>query len=154
VPDAVFVKAAGNSACTISNTDCDAYNAVLHDANNFKDKSLIVGALAEAGGAIASYSNRAGSYSDRFVVADGRGLLKTSGAYDQGTSFAAPRVAGYLAIMRQKYPNLTAEEVASIILSTAKWNPVWGEKNAANQEIYGQGEADLDRALAAIGSLP
>jgi subtilisin family serine protease len=71
-----------------------------------------------------------------------------------GTSFAAPRVAGYVAILRQKYPNLSAADAASIILSTAKWNTAWGPKNAANQAIYGQGEADLGHALAAIGALP
>lgn len=154
VPDAVFVKAAGNSICRISDTNCDDWNAVFHNATNYKSKTLIVGALTADGGTIAPYSNVAGSFSDRFVVADGRGLLKADGTFDEGTSFAAPRVSGYVAILRQKYPNLTAEDAAAIILSTAKWNTAWGVKNAANQAIYGQGEADLDHALAAIGSLP
>ncbi|HIJ87510.1 MAG TPA: S8 family serine peptidase [Desulfuromonadales bacterium] len=155
VPNAVYVKAAGNEACTISQTNCDPSNAVLYNSANFKNKTLIVGALNVSGGSIATYSNRAGSYSDRFVVADGRGIYSsTDGTYDEGTSFSAPRVAGYVAILRQKYPQLTASDAASIILSTAKWNSAWGPKNATSQAIYGQGEADLARALSAIGSLP
>lgn len=137
VPDAVFVKAAGNSACTISQTNCDPNNAVLHNSDNYKNKSLIVGALNAAGGTIAPYSNRAGNYSERFVVADGRGVYDSStGTYDQGTSFAAPRVAGYVAIIRQKYPNLSASDAASIILSTAKWNSTWGKNGRESSNIW------------------
>ncbi|MFM1855674.1 MAG: Subtilase family, partial [Pseudomonadota bacterium] len=90
VPDAVFVKAAGNSACTASSTDCDPYNAVLYAAPDFKSKALLVGALDQPGGRIAAYSNRAGNYADRFLVADGRGIQRIDGSYEEGTSFAAP----------------------------------------------------------------
>jgi hypothetical protein len=153
VPDAVFVKAAGNSGCSVSSTACDPLNAVLFNSPNFKEKSIIVGALTQPGGTIASYSNRAGSYADRFVVADGRGVLRTDGTYLQGTSFAAPRVSGYIAILRQKFPNLIAEQAAAIILDTAQWNSVWGAKDQNTQAIYGRGEANVNRALAPVGLL-
>lgn len=153
VPDAVFVKAAGNSTCVVSQTNCDPLNAVFYNSSQFKDKSILVGALAQAGGSIASYSNTAGSFADRFVVADGRGVREQDGSYVQGTSFAAPRVAGYAAILRQKFPNLTAPSTVNVILDTATWNPVWGAKDATTQGIYGQGEANLGRALAPVGSL-
>jgi subtilisin family serine protease len=128
-------------------------NAVFHNATPFKDKSILVGALDQEGGSIASYSNQAGDYADRFVVADGRGLMQADGSYAQGTSFAAPRVAGYAAIIRQKFPNLTAANTASVILDTASWNASWGDKSAANMAVYGQGEASLGRALAPVGRL-
>jgi hypothetical protein len=153
VPDAVYVKAAGNSACTASSTDCDPLNAVLFNAANFKNKTLLVGALTQPNGRMASYSNRAGNYAERFVVADGRGIQGTDGSFVEGTSFAAPRVSGYAAILRQKFPNLNAAQTASIILDTAQWQGAWGEKNAANQAVYGQGEASLGRALAPVGAL-
>jgi hypothetical protein len=153
VPDAVFVKAAGNAGCRVSSTDCDPLNAVFYNAAGFKDKSVLVGALDQAGGSIAAYSNRAGNYADRFVVADGRGLQKPDGTHDQGTSFAAPRVAGYAAILRQKFPNLNAAQTASVLLETAQWNSAWGERNAGTQAVYGQGEAHLGRALAPVGLL-
>lgn len=153
VPDAVFVKAAGNSSCVVSQTNCDPLNAVFYFAGPFKNKSLLVGALDQAGGSIAGYSNRAGTFSDRFVVADGRGIQRPDGTYDLGTSFAAPRVAGYAAIIRQKFPNLDAVSTSTVILDTATWNSSWGAKDAANQAIYGQGEANLGRALAPVGKL-
>ncbi|MEN9418826.1 MAG: hypothetical protein RI988_2446 [Pseudomonadota bacterium] len=153
VPDAVFVKAAGNSGCNVSSTNCDPLNAVLFNSPNFKEKSILVGALTQSGGTIASYSNKAGNYADRFVVADGRGVLQVDGKYLEGTSFAAPRVSGYLGILRQKFPNLVAEQAAAIILDTAQWNTAWGAKDQSTQAVYGRGEANLGRALAPVGVL-
>lgn len=152
-PDAVFVKAAGNDGCTASSSDCDPINAVLYVAPHFKEKSVLVGALDQAGGRVAAYSNRAGRYADRFLVADGRGLFLPDGRYDEGTSFAAPRVSGYAAILRQKFPNLSAAQTTRILLDTAQWHPAWGPKSNATQAVYGQGEANLGRALAPVGSL-
>ena len=152
VPDIVFVKAAGNSGCIVSLTNCDPTNAVLHDSNKYKNQTILVGALTQAGGSIASYSNLAGGYSDIFLVADGRGILMTNGGYDQGTSFAAPRVSGYAAIVRQKFPNLTGSDTASILLSTARYDTLSCYPNC-DKSIYGQGEASLSRALAPVGYL-
>ncbi len=152
-PDAVFVKAAGNASCVASEPDCDPINAVFQSAPTYKGKTLLVGALDQAGGRLAGYSNKAGTYADRFVVADGRGTRVIDGTYEVGTSFAAPRVAGYVAIVRQKFPNLSAADAAKLILDTAVWNPAWGAKTPATQAIYGQGEANLARALAPVGAL-
>jgi hypothetical protein len=152
VPDALFVKAAGNNSCNISSSNCDPINAVLYNSPVYNKKTIIVGALNK--NLLASYSNKAANYSSRFLVADGRGVLRSDGEYEQGTSFAAPRVSGYAAMLRQKYPNLTSEDVADIILSTATWNSKWGLKNSETQKIYGQGQANLERALNPIGFLP
>jgi subtilisin family serine protease len=152
-PDAVFVKAAGNFSCAASAAGCDPINQVLYQASAFKEKTLLVGALDAPGSRLASYSNMAGAYADRFVVADGRGIHSTQGGYVEGTSFAAPRVAGYAAIIAQKYPALSAAKIAKAVLDSAIWNPAWGEKTAATQAIYGQGEASLSRALALADTL-
>lgn len=153
VPDAVFVKAAGNSSCVVSQTNCDPLNAVFYNSPQFQNKSILVGALSQSGGFLASYSNTAGAFADKFVVADGRGVRNIDGTYEQGTSFAAPRVSGYAAILRQKFPNLNAASTTNVILDTASWNTAWGAKSATTQAIYGQGEASLSRALAPVGIL-
>ena len=150
IPDAVFVKAAGNDNTYAGN---DVSNAVLVNSTSYGNKTLIVGALDQTGN-LASYSNRAGSVAsiqNRFLVADGSGLADTSLA--QGTSFAAPRVAGYAAIVRHKFAALDAPTTATHLLNTAKWNSAWGTKNATTQAIYGQGEASLSQALAPTSRL-
>jgi hypothetical protein len=153
VPDTVFVKAAGNSSCTINLSNCDPLNAVFYNSTQYKSKTIIVGALNQAGGTIASYSNKAGTYSDIFVVADGRGFFDSNtGTYGEGTSYASPRVAGYAAILRQKFPNLNAEKSASVILDTARYDTLSCNPNCATN-IYGKGEASLSRALAPVGRL-
>lgn len=153
VPDIVFVKAAGNTSCTINLNNCDPSNSVFYNSPQYKAKSIIVGALTQAGGSIASYSNKAGTYADIFLVADGRGIYdSTTGTYDMGTSFAAPRVAGYAAILRQKFANLNAEKSASILLDTARYDTLTCHPNC-NPAIYGKGEASLSRALAPVGRL-
>jgi len=152
-PDSVFVKAAGNYACVVSAATCDPINSVFYNAAPYKDKTILVGALDQSGGQLASYSNTAGAYADRFVVADGRGAQVINGTYQVGTSFASPRVAGYIAIIRHKFPRLSAAQAAKVLLDTAVWNPAWGEKTAATQAIYGQGEASLTRALDPAGTL-
>lgn len=152
-PDAVYVKAGGNFACVASEPGCDPINQVLYSAAAFKDKTILVGALDKPAGRLADYSNKAGRYADRFVVADGRGIHNTEGGYVDGTSFAAPRVAGYAAIIRHKYPNLSAANTARAILDSAVWNPAWGDKTPATQALYGQGEASLSRALVQAGTL-
>ena len=152
VPDAVFVKAAGNEG--LSYAAWDIGNSVLATSSAYKDKTIIVGALDREGGNIASYSNRPGigstqptiSVRDRFLVADGTGLVGSN--FEQGTSFAAPRVAGYAAIVRHKFSALDAPTTASHLLNTTKWNAAWGAKDATTQAIYGQGEASLSQALA------
>ena len=153
VPDAVFVKAAGNGSCIINLSNCDPTNPVFHNSPQYKDKSIIVGALNQSGGSIASYSNKAGPYADIFLVADGRGIYNSSAAiYDEGTSFAAPRVAGYVAILRQKFPNLDAIKSSSIMLDTARYDTLTCYPNC-DPTIYGKGEASLSRALAPVGFL-
>ena len=109
----------------------------------------------------ASYSNYAGSssaISDRFVMANGTmpwvsGSVKINGSnFDgdySGTSFAAPLVAGYAAVVMQKFPNLSAASTSNIILDTARTDTITGY----SATIHGKGEASLSRALAPVGSL-
>jgi hypothetical protein len=174
---AVLVKSAGNN----SGQDSYSYTAGgdylvkgLVDNANTVSRLLIVGALNKNGNlaspaTIAIYSNYAGSTtaaSNRFVVANGNapyanGGVAMNGANipgynsispNYGTSYAAPVVAGYAAVVMQKFPNLTAQNTSNIILDTARYDTLTCNPNC-NPAIYGKGEASLSRALAPVGYL-
>ena len=78
-----------------------------------------------------------------------------------GTSFAVPRVAGYAALVRHKFPNLTGAQTASLLLDTATLNGLSGcagGDDAPNVEAtcerrYGQGRVDIGAALSPVGAL-
>lgn len=164
--DAVIAKAVGNYG--IGTAD-EPLNYFLINNNATKPRLLLVGALQSDGytgskATIADYSNTPKSdplHQARFIVASGLspfnpgnstyydGVLFDAGV---GTSYAAPRVAGYAAIVRQKFPNLSGANTADILLATARYDTLTCHPNCS-KEIYGQGEASLSRALAPVGRL-
>ncbi len=166
--EAVITKAAGNDSIL---AEYEPLNWFLAKDSNINSRLLIVGALNQAGSVntpstLATYSNTAGTDTDvrsRFLVASGTtpfysGQVAIGGnAVNQGdgTSYAAPRVAGYVAIVRSKFPNLNASNTASILLDTARYDTLTCYKSAAGCDpaIYGKGEASLSRALAPVGKL-
>jgi hypothetical protein len=166
--DAVITKAAGNDRIL---SEQEPLNWFLSKDSNINPRLLIVGALNQAGSLsapaeIASYSNTAGidpDVSSRFLMASGTtpffsGQVAINGnnvSQSDGTSFAAPRIAGYVAIVRSKFPNLNASQTASIMLDTARYDTLACSKTAAgcDKAIYGKGEASLSRALAPVGKL-
>lgn len=170
---AVISKAAGNDSI---DAQYEPLNWYLAKDSNTVLRLLIVGALNGIGTTtnktdIASYSNKAGSdptIQSRYLMESGLVAYPNGNTYggtplsstDQGTSFAAPRVAAYAAIMRQKFSNLTAPNTADILLATARYDtlscyqgPSAGPTGGCNKAIYGQGEASLSRALAPVGYL-
>ncbi len=170
--DAVLVKAAGNDGGADAGHLPD-HVALVGDAS-IGPRVLIVGATDGyynngAGAQIAAYSNRAGSNANvraRFLVANGDAPFTdssisvggqpvdvfTSTSRRAGTSFAAPRVAGYAALMRHKFPNLLGHQTADIMLETATYQGLVCFPNCA-ENIYGQGRVDIGAALAPIGSM-
>lgn len=147
---AVVVKAAGNDAVAIGSYNKSNYVDALNTALvNTKSSSLIlVGDLAYAPRgprALASYSNKAGTdpyVQSRFLVAYG-GSAHT-GLY--GTSFAAPVVSGYAAIVSSKFTTASPTVVADQLLKTARTDTIV----AYNPAVHGRGEASLSRALAPV----
>jgi hypothetical protein len=165
--DAVIAKSAGNNSIT---SDKESFVKAYADDPSIRNRLLVVGALsfdANGKGFIATYSNTAGSSSNvknRFLVASGGTpfaygdisnngfLVEDTFTGNSGTSFAAPRVAGYAAIIRQKFPNLDAVKTSSIILDTARYDTLNCNPNC-DPNIYGAGQASLSRALAPVGRL-
>jgi len=163
--NAVITKAAGNNAL---DSKYDTLTLALINNASTVSRILVVGALDKNGTVaspanIASYSNYAGAntaISDRFVMANGTmpwasGSVKINGSnfgVSSGTSYAAPLVAGYAAIVMQKFPNLDAAKTSNIILDTARTDTLSCHPSCSSA-IYGKGEASLSRALAPVGSL-
>jgi len=166
---AVLVKAAGNDSI---DAQYEPLTYWLTRNSNDLSRLLIVGALTDIGlptarVSLASYSNTAGSdptVQSRFLVESGRSVFSSSlnNFYNgqpltsgEGTSYAAPRVAGYVAIVRQKFENLTAANTADIMLATARYDTLscYNTPSGCDKAIYGQGEASLSRALAPVGYL-
>ena len=67
---------------------------------------------------------------------------------DFGTSYAAPRVSGKMAITSQKFPNLNAEQLVNLAKFTATDLGATGV-----DQIYGHGKINLTGMLSPIGRL-
>ncbi len=61
-----------------------------------------------------------------------------------GTSFAAPVITAYAAILSSKFPSATPTQVANQLLATARTDTVVNY----DPSVYGMGEASLSNALA------
>ncbi len=136
-------------------------NGMVHFAaagNNSASGSVYPGSLNSVqevaalhpGGQRATFSN----FSSNVVCAPGEfiyttdrvgGLGYSSGNYvtTQGTSFASPYTAGIAALMRSVLPQLTPDDVESILRSTTTDLGASGRDN-----IYGWGMVNAQRAVA------
>ena len=121
--------------------------------------SIAVVAL-RADGQIADFSNRCGIAAHHCIAAPGENVRiayfgPTDGnpfrgyANARGTSFAAPFVAGGLAVMKQLFRDqLSSPELVTRLLETAN-----DEGTYADQTIYGRGAMDLRAATWPVGVL-
>lgn len=158
--EAVVVVAAGNSYGPCGAADlagCNFAAAYYAMAPQTRESTLVVGATTGTGTneMMATYSTRAGALLNRFIVASGdTGYVEIDGSPIQGTSFAAPRVAAAVAIVRQKYPHLTAAQAANLLLLTASKdiNNDGVDDFVGVSPIYGYGKLDLVKALSPIGT--
>lgn len=141
----LFVMAAGNRG--IDNPD---YPARYAGSFTGPGQVISVGSV-DSNNVISSFSNRAGISQNHFLVAPGEGIaaLATNGSVlnQSGTSFAAPLVAGAAALLKQNAPHLTGNEIATILLTTAR------DLGAAGvDDIYGHGLLDVENALTPYGA--
>ena len=146
---AVVAKAAGNDGVAIGSAGAagvDYLNVALRGTAS----TIYVGALSSNGStaapaSLASYSNTAGTdtvVQNQFVVVGVEGG-KTG---LNGTSFAAPVVSGYAAIVGSKFTRATATQISNQLLNTARQDTITNY----NAALHGKGEASLSRALAPI----
>ena len=147
---AIIAKAAGNDSINVGGVNSKGQRDYLNIGLIGRPSAVFVGALTTNGtttapARLATYSNTAGSNTTvqkQFLVV-GVESNKTGLA---GTSFAAPIVAGYAAIIGNKFPSATPTQITNQLLTTARKDTLLN----FNAAIYGRGEASLTRALAPI----
>ena len=101
---------------------------------------------------IASYSNACGNTKAYCIAAPGSSIYSTvptdlvASGYDtyNGTSMAAPHVSGAIAVMKEKWPNLTGAQIVDLIIGSAT---DLGESGV--DEVYGVGMLNMAGAMTA-----
>jgi membrane-anchored mycosin MYCP len=132
VKNAVVIAAAGNTGgagqCPPQRADATwQTTTVAVSPAWYDDLVLTVGSVNTAGA--ASAFSLAGPWVD--VAATGEGVTSLGSESLSGTSFAAPFVSGVAALIRSRFPTLSARQVMQRIESTAHhpaggWNPFVG----------------------------
>ena len=139
-----------------------AGNAGIADPNSFALRNItdegasglfiIAGAMDENRN-MAGFSNRAGTTdgADWFLTALGQGNATVNHLGQHvnvnGTSFAAPTVAGAAALLAGTFPNLTGAQIVEILLSSAD-----DAGSAGTDAVYGRGILNIERAFAPQGA--
>jgi subtilisin family serine protease len=120
--DVLIVNAAGNEGINLDEKPVYPNDQTPSNPSEIADNFLTVGALNFTYGSnmVASFSNFGKQNVD--VFAPGTQIWSTTpnNEYEflQGTSMAAPAVAGIAAVVRSFYPNLTAPQVKQIIMDS------------------------------------
>lgn len=125
------------------------------------DNVIIVGSVNE-GGTMSSFSQRAGNEANWYLGARGERVCcvykngeifvgqDENGSFRlliSGTSFAAPQVAGAVALLAQAFPNLTGQQIVEILLTSAR-----DAGDAGTDTVYGRGILDIASAFAPAGT--
>lgn len=142
----LIVASAGNDSA--ANPGWPARFAKEAWANN---QIIAVGAV-DGANRIASFSNRAGDTAAWFLVAPGTGITSAyrndQYAIMSGTSMAAPVVSGAAALLKQMWPALRADQLATILFVTAT------DLGAPGIDpVYGRGLLNIEKAMQPVGTL-
>ena len=127
---------------------------------DLRGKFLVVGDV-DTNGKETSYTNRCGVAAAWCIVAPGYEVTSAAtGTYGSGyvakngTSFAAPHVAGAVAVLIETFPNLSASQIVTRILNTASTSGLTDINGGGYSEaVHGQGMLDLDAATKPIAVL-
>lgn len=180
----LFVIAAGNEGAAPTATDpAKGLNptepAIVAGDPAMNGRVVAVGAV-DRNGAMPTFSNRAGSTQNFYLLAPGVSVImagvdddvRTPGAAGNdadsdgdywsgsGTSFASPHVAGALALMLDLFPNISPQVALQALLETAddyvtaSPDAITGASAAAGVDaVGGRGILNLRRAFSPIGTV-
>ena len=113
-------------------------------------QAIIAGAV-DSSGAITNFSYQAGDFGAAYVATLGSGVRSFNHEgveyYYSGTSYAAPGVSGAAALLFQAFPNLTAQQVVELLLSSTDDAGASG-----TDRIYGRGILNIARAFSPVGT--
>jgi membrane-anchored mycosin MYCP len=132
VKNAVIVAAAGNTGgagqCPPQRADATWQTATVAVSPGWYDDYVLTVGSVNADGAPSAFT-LAGPWVD--VAATGEAVTSLGSAPLSGTSFAAPLVSGLAALIRARFPAMSARQVMQRIESTAHhppggWNPFVG----------------------------
>ena len=143
----VVVLAAGNDGTD----NPDPFTEIANDSATARNQVIVAGSVGATDG-ISSFSDRAGTGATHFLAAVGERVRApdqagTAYVWD-GTSFAAPQIAGAVALLAQAFPNLTGAQIVDILYRTAR------DAGAPGVDpVYGQGILDLARAFQPVGAV-
>lgn len=141
----IIVISAGND--TAIQPDDFAHVASTGSANGL----VIIAGGHDENGLISSFSNRAGGFASYYLTALGTGVRSFdhtgSDFFFSGTSYAAPAIAGAVALLAQAFPNLTGQQIVSLLYSSAT-----DAGDAGVDAVYGRGLLSLTKAFQPQGS--
>ena len=152
----VLVISAGNEGDTPEGVNPDLF--ALVPARQFAGSVIIAGSVGVNDGAggtaldqLSTFSNKAGTGASNYLAALGYRVQAISDDGQQyrwsGTSFSAPAISGSVALLAQAFPNLTGQEIVSILFRTADDLGAVG-----TDTTFGRGRLNLTRAFAPIGT--
>ena len=130
-----------------ANTDfIHKHSSFYKSFQDTKDRLIVVGATHD-NETLADYSNAAGERAmNDFIVANGSCYAGNS--HVNGTSCSTPRVAGALALVQQKFPNLNAAERKTVLLHSAD------DLGAPGVDpVFGHGLLNVTSALSPMGNI-
>ena len=155
----IVILSAGNEGdTTVGGNDPNNPGRFAQGLRDAGGGLVIIAGSVDENGAISDFSNRAGAYAASYLSALGEGVccvyengaLKTEGNFVfllNGTSFAAPQVAGAVALIAQAFPNLTSQQIVDLLYQSAR------DAGAAGDDaVYGQGILDIARAFQPMGA--
>ncbi|MGT2488605.1 S8 family serine peptidase [Methylobacterium oryzae CBMB20] len=148
-----FIKPSNSAGNVYNFVDKDGIN-ITNTVDYSDTNGYIIAVVAtDRGNKIADFSNRCGVAADWCLAAPGVEIWSTAvgGGYRelQGTSMAAPHVAGAAAVLRQAFPFLTAPQIAQTMFTTAT-HLGDGPADRPN-DVYGWGLLNLGKAIDGPG---